>query len=227
MTASLDLGDNYQIEENSNGNLVVRDSGGTIVLKHEDGGNFQLGDAGLELGDLIDGSSGATVYDGASETLGDGSQSANLDSLSTADLDINGNDLVESGDFLPIGPSFSLGSRAHAVTTSNSPFNSNLDYNQMQVEWDSLLTSNATPAVRTTLFTSGTSSDKEVRLRNGSDGDNVWDIDLGFGANLITRVDEYTPATTSSNIAIRLEFGTNDGDDIIMRQYCIQFGVKL
>jgi hypothetical protein len=83
MTASLDLGDNYQIEENSNGNLVVRDSGGTIVLKHEDGGNFQLGDAGLELGDLIDGSSGATVYDGASETLGDGSQLANLDSLST------------------------------------------------------------------------------------------------------------------------------------------------
>jgi len=94
MTASLDLGDNYQIEENSNGNLVVRDSGGTIVLKHEDGGNFQLGDAGLELGDLIDGSSGATVYDGASETLGDGSQSANQDSLSTNDGTIGGDPIL-------------------------------------------------------------------------------------------------------------------------------------
>lgn len=37
MTGSLNLGDNYQIEENSNGNLVVRDSTGTVVLKHADG----------------------------------------------------------------------------------------------------------------------------------------------------------------------------------------------
>jgi len=37
MTGSLNLGDNYEIEENSNGNLLIKDSTGTVVLKHEDG----------------------------------------------------------------------------------------------------------------------------------------------------------------------------------------------
>lgn len=82
MPGNITVGQNYDIEENSNGDLVIRDSTGSAILIHEDGGNFQLG-AGLELGDLIDGGTGDTVYDGSTETLGDGNQDANFNSLST------------------------------------------------------------------------------------------------------------------------------------------------
>jgi hypothetical protein len=82
MTSTLDLGSNYTLEENSNGNLLIKDSTGTVVLKHTDGADFSLG-AALELGDLVDGSTGDTVYDGSTETLGDGNQTADLQSVNT------------------------------------------------------------------------------------------------------------------------------------------------
>jgi hypothetical protein len=37
MTGTINLGDNYSVEEDSNGDLVVTDSTGTPVFKHEDG----------------------------------------------------------------------------------------------------------------------------------------------------------------------------------------------
>jgi hypothetical protein len=37
MTPTFNLGDNYSFKENNNGNLVVVDSTGTPVIKHEDG----------------------------------------------------------------------------------------------------------------------------------------------------------------------------------------------
>jgi len=82
MTSTLDLGSNYTLEENNNGNLLIKDSTGTVVLKHTDGGDFSLG-AALELGDLVDGSTGDTVYDGSTETLGDGNQDVDANSINT------------------------------------------------------------------------------------------------------------------------------------------------
>jgi hypothetical protein len=87
-TGTVNLGSNYTLEENQNGNLLIKDSGGTIILKHTDGGDFALGQAGLELGDLLDGSTGATVYDGSTETLGDGTQTVDANSVSTGDATI-------------------------------------------------------------------------------------------------------------------------------------------
>jgi len=87
MTSTLDLGSNYTLEESSNGNLLIKDSTGTVVLKHADGGDFSLG-AALELGDLVDGSTGDTVYDGSTETLGNGTQDADLQSVKTAGLEV-------------------------------------------------------------------------------------------------------------------------------------------
>jgi len=88
MTSTLDLGNNYTLEENSNGNLLIKDSTGTVVLKHTDGADFSLG-AALELGDLVDGSTGDTVYDGSTETLGSGSQTADLNSVNADQADIS------------------------------------------------------------------------------------------------------------------------------------------
>jgi hypothetical protein len=85
MPGDITVGSNYDIEENSNGNLIIKDSTGSPVLIHEDGGNFQLG-AGLELGDLIDGGTGDTVYDGSTETLGNGTQDADLNSINTGQI---------------------------------------------------------------------------------------------------------------------------------------------
>jgi len=42
MTADFQLGDNYNVEEDSNGNLVITDSTGNTVLKHTDGGQWSI-----------------------------------------------------------------------------------------------------------------------------------------------------------------------------------------
>lgn len=36
MSGTINLGDNYTVEEDSNGDLVITDSGGSTVLKHDD-----------------------------------------------------------------------------------------------------------------------------------------------------------------------------------------------
>lgn len=42
MTADINIGDNYELDEDSNGNLVIRDSTGNAVLEHTDGGGWDV-----------------------------------------------------------------------------------------------------------------------------------------------------------------------------------------
>jgi len=42
MTGTHNLGDNYTFEEDSNGNLLIKDSSGSAVMKHTDGGAWSL-----------------------------------------------------------------------------------------------------------------------------------------------------------------------------------------
>lgn len=89
MTADISLSNGqYEIDVNSNDNLIIKDSTDTIILKHEDGGAFSLG-ADLQLGDLVDGSTGDTVYDGSTETIGNGTQTVDANSVSTDQADIS------------------------------------------------------------------------------------------------------------------------------------------
>lgn len=40
--ADIDIGDNYELDENSSGDLVIRDSTGSVVLQHTDGGAWEV-----------------------------------------------------------------------------------------------------------------------------------------------------------------------------------------
>jgi len=161
MPGNLTLGQNYDIEESSNGNLLIKDSTGSVVLKHTDGGNFSLG-AGFELGTLLDGSSGNTVYDPASETLGDGNQSADLDSVSTGRASIT--DTTAIYGYVSTEQSLSAG--------TGEPVNYDTEVHDNRGEFD--------PA--TGAFTPDESGlyriEAQVTLNNISDND---EIQFGFG----------------------------------------------
>jgi len=100
MPADFNLGDNYQLDENSNGNFVVIDSTGTTVLKHVDGGGWQIATS-LDVNDLLDDSTGNVVYDTSTETIGDGNQDADFGVLTvtTANVTNTDTDSVANQDY--------------------------------------------------------------------------------------------------------------------------------
>jgi hypothetical protein len=122
MPADINIGNNYELDENSNGNLIIKDSTGSVILKHTDGGNFSLG-AALELGDLLDGATGDTVYDGSTETVGDGNQNGNFNSLNTESATISGRPASVG---LSEGDSTTL-HRANLTTVADSSYNTIFD----------------------------------------------------------------------------------------------------
>jgi len=81
MTSTLNLLDNYTIRENSNGNYeLVHDTNGVVERYDETADILELL-KNIEIADLVDSTSGNTVYDSSTETLGDGNQSANITEL--------------------------------------------------------------------------------------------------------------------------------------------------
>jgi len=91
MPADINIGDNYELDENSNGNLVIRDSTGNGVLEHTDGGGWSI-NTSADINDLTDSTSGNTVYDSSTETFGDGNQNGNFNTgnfntVNTAEID--------------------------------------------------------------------------------------------------------------------------------------------
>lgn len=61
MTADIDLGDNYQIDEDSNGDLVVRDGNGNTVLKHDHSADEWQAITSLSAGDFVATSDGTAA----------------------------------------------------------------------------------------------------------------------------------------------------------------------
>lgn len=99
MPADITLGDNYQIDENSNGNLVIIDSSGNPVLEHTDGGAWSI-NTSADINDLTDSTSGNTVYDSSTETFGDGNQNGNFNSVNT-DESLNASGLLPGSASAP------------------------------------------------------------------------------------------------------------------------------
>jgi len=94
--ADINLGDNWGVDEDSNGDYVVTYRPTDTVIERIDSDNQEkLIEVGTQISSLTDASSGATVYDSATETLGDGTQSGDLQSLDTDDAAITGHAYVE------------------------------------------------------------------------------------------------------------------------------------
>jgi len=86
MTVDISLsGEQYQIDVDSNGDLVIRDSTGNTVLKHNDQGAWEIKSA-LGVNDITDDTSGNTIYDTSAEQVGDGNQSASLGNVTLQDI---------------------------------------------------------------------------------------------------------------------------------------------
>lgn len=89
MTGTINLGDNYTVEEDSNGDLLIKDSTGSVVFKHNDGGGLEL-KTSVDINDLVDETSNNTVYDTSTETVGDGTSiDGNFNSTTTDDATIS------------------------------------------------------------------------------------------------------------------------------------------
>jgi len=76
------FGDNFEIEEDSNGDYVITYVPTDTVIERIDSGNEEkILEVGTRINDLTDATSGASVYDTATQTVGDGTTSANHDSI--------------------------------------------------------------------------------------------------------------------------------------------------
>ena len=95
MPATETLGDNYTIREDSNGDYEIEHNTLGFVLRFSDANDVLSFLKDVEVGDVIDESSGNTVYDSSIETIGYGNQDANLNSLSTAELN-NANAVINN-----------------------------------------------------------------------------------------------------------------------------------
>lgn len=81
MPADISIGDNYELDEDSNGDLVIKDATDTVVAKHTDGGGWDVSDI-----TALSGESGSGVYDDGSQTVGDGDTTANHEAVSTGQI---------------------------------------------------------------------------------------------------------------------------------------------
>lgn len=103
MTADINIGDNYQLDEDSTGDLLIKDSGGNIVLKHDESENEWL------LGGLFDTDSndieddGQTVWDTSSQEIPDTALGTILNSTLANDT------VTLAGQSVALGGSNTLG----------------------------------------------------------------------------------------------------------------------
>jgi hypothetical protein len=86
MTGVINLGNNYTVEEDSNGDLVITDGDGTAVMSHDDSGDQWTLEDPTAVNDLIDAVTSNTVYDASAEQVGDGNQTASLANVTLADI---------------------------------------------------------------------------------------------------------------------------------------------
>lgn len=99
MPATFDLGDNYTIREDSNGDYELEHDTLGFVLRFdssENALNIIAALSDLDISDLVDGASGNVVYDSSTETFGDSNQDADLDTVTSVLTDT---DSVKNQDY--------------------------------------------------------------------------------------------------------------------------------
>jgi len=79
------FGDNFEIEEDSNGDYVVTYTPTSTVIERIDSGDEEkILEVGTRISDLVDNTSGNTVYNSSTETIGDGNQDVSVESVDAA-----------------------------------------------------------------------------------------------------------------------------------------------
>jgi hypothetical protein len=126
-------------------------------------------------------------------------------SVNTGDLDVGSSDLVSTGDFLAVGPNYN--SDSTSFTTSQTSYVTVTNLPVLRFVWDDWLPSNATGGFYSYVGVGGGST-KDLRLQNTEDGETVWEVTGLVSGTEVSRVDEYTPTTTTSDITLELQMRT-------------------
>lgn len=157
---------------------------------------------------------------------GENTGEGNFQTVSTDDLDIDGSDLVASGDFILIGPSFVTQSTRQFSTTSTS-YTQDVSLINAWTQWDVWRPTGAQTAIRT--YANMGSSTGDIRLQNNVDSETVHEqLDVQSGTNVILGPTNYTPATAGSPINFLLQIRTNDGGtSTSVGNPNVQMGVQL
>lgn len=149
------------------------------------------------------------------DTDDDGTVEADVDneSTSTDDLDIDGSDLVQNGDFLPLYSHNPQSSTSQSFT-STSYTNSNPLSNTV-LRWDNLFPTGVNAGVfGQILVVPGTGETISVRLRNTTDSETVNEV-TGISSRQVVSSGptDYAPNTTGSELQIRWEWKTDTGSN--------------
>jgi len=148
-------------------------------------------------------------------------------SVSTGNLDIEGADLVASGDVLPISSASSI---EPDQTASSTSFSAVYTVIQWVGEWDEITPTDAEIAVNFTArlnnVDSGTVS---TRLYNATDGEVVTGTEITSSSTGLVSSgwSTYTPATQSSPIRIITQLKSGDGSTVRVDTATAVFGIKL
>lgn len=144
-------------------------------------------------------------------------------SVDAEDLDIGGTDLLTTGDFVGFFP---MTSKRDRFSTTSTSYVADGGYAQDPVHWDELPAS--VDSIQTFLRYFGLDEPIDVRLRNTTDGENVFELTDLTTLEYASRIDQYTPTTTNSFIRLRPEIRADDGDDSArILEYHAQIGASL
>jgi hypothetical protein len=146
--------------------------------------------------------------------------------VNTEDLDIGTADFVSDGDFIGVGISWNSDTQL-SLSTSTSTYTTDIAFFRGFGVWDDWVPSDANPAIYTFVRGGASSLDKDVRLRNTTDGETVWEETGLSGGYQISRFDEYTPTTTGQESEYNIEIRDNDGGGADIFNVQAVLGVQL
>ena len=192
----IELGTNYELDEDSNGNFVIRDSGGNAILTYNDTNTrWEVAQ------DMVPATDGTEQLGAASKAWG---------SVSTANIDINGADLVSSGDFVGVDSHIAF-SRSRSTTSTS--YDRDRDYFVYRPAWNQIEPTNAkTSVLFCCLAVPGTDESMSVRLHNTTDSETIVEQTGITSTTDITQMTSYSP-TSKNRPFIDVEIKTDTGNN--------------
>jgi hypothetical protein len=147
------------------------------------------------------------------------------DTLEADDIGIGSSDFVSNGDFVAVGPSWGPMSVDKFATTQNSYEN---DADQINGYLDAgRFPSGSQIAVESLLTADPGSGSMDVRLLNARDAETVWEETNISSRTDLSKLNSYTPFTTSGITFYRLQIKSNTGDSVTVNNPIFNWGIQL